>query len=100
MGRFRHAARIAGGYILLVVGVAGLFLPVIQGMLLIVAGAALLGWDLKALRDTRHRVASWWRRKSGDGCPPPPESREGLPPPACREPRGAAEGEELSRGGK
>lgn len=63
VSRFRHAARIAGGYTLLAVGVIGLFLPVIQGTLLIIAGAAMLGWDLTALKKIRRRIAAWWRRE-------------------------------------
>ncbi len=81
MGRFKHAARIAAGYALLVLGVAGLFLPFLQGTLMIVAGAALLGWDLKALRDARHRLVSWWRGGRGKMPPSPPAPREGLFPP-------------------
>lgn len=61
MSKLKHVARIAGGYILLVIGVAGLFLPVIPGTLLIIAGAAMLGWDLKKMKDARDRVVSWWR---------------------------------------
>jgi uncharacterized membrane protein YbaN (DUF454 family) len=55
--------RIVCGYILLVLGVIGLFLPVLQGTLMILAGAALLGWDLKPLREFKGRICSWWRRR-------------------------------------
>jgi uncharacterized protein YqgC (DUF456 family) len=61
MSRIKHVARIAGGYTLLGIGVAGLFLPVIPGTLLIIAGAAMLGWDLKKIKGVRDRVVSWWR---------------------------------------
>ncbi len=61
MSRIKHAARIAAGYTLLVIGVLGLFLPIIQGVLLIIAGAAILGWDLKNIKGARNRVVSWWR---------------------------------------
>ncbi len=61
--RFRHAARIAGGYALLALGVIGLFLPILQGTLMIVAGAAMLGWDLTVLRRIRRRVIVRLRRR-------------------------------------
>jgi uncharacterized protein YqgC (DUF456 family) len=61
MSRLRHVAKITGGYALLVTGVIGLFLPVVQGVLLIIAGAAVLGWDLKKFKVARDRVVSWWR---------------------------------------
>jgi drug/metabolite transporter (DMT)-like permease len=55
--------RIICGYLLLVLGVIGLFLPVLQGVLMILAGAALLGWDLTFLKRWRERLASWWRER-------------------------------------
>lgn len=61
MSRVKHVARIAAGYALLVVGVIGLFVPILQGTLMILAGAALLGWDLKWIRDARDRIVAWWR---------------------------------------
>ena len=70
MSRIRHAARIAGGYTLLVLGVAGLFLPLLQGMLLIIAGAAMLGWDLKKMREARDRLGAWALRLVGKERPP------------------------------
>lgn len=98
MHRVRHAARIAVGYLLLVIGVIGLFLPVIQGVLLIIAGATMLGWDLKKIKDARNRAVAWWRRTRG-AAGTPPEPREGPPPRACRAPgAGAQDKEPLRRG--
>jgi len=49
------------GYTLLALGFIGLFLPILQGTLMILAGAALLGWDLSFLKRARDRLLSWWR---------------------------------------
>jgi hypothetical protein len=55
----KHWLRVGGGWCLLIVGVAGLFLPVIQGLLCIAAGLTLLS--------TEYRWASvclaWVKRK-------------------------------------
>jgi hypothetical protein len=91
MRRFRHAARIAGGYTLLVVGVIGLFLPVLQGVLLIIAGAAMLGWDLKKMRNARDRLISLVRRRTGRARPCAPASDGRRSPPAARSGTGGGE---------
>ncbi|HOE28138.1 MAG: hypothetical protein IT574_06480 [Candidatus Aureabacteria bacterium] len=70
MRRLGHAARIAGGYILLFLGIIGLFLPLLQGVLLIVAGATMLGWDLEKMREARSRIAARVRRFAGRRRPP------------------------------
>ncbi len=62
MAGFRRILRLVCGYTLLVIGIIGLFLPFIQGILLIIAGAAVLGWDLSFLKKIRKRLAFW--RKS------------------------------------
>lgn len=79
MRRLVHAARIAGGYTLLILGIIGLFLPLLQGVLLIVAGATLLGWDLEKMREARNRIAARFRRFAGGSRSPsagkdPPDS--------------------------
>jgi membrane protein implicated in regulation of membrane protease activity len=55
----KHWLRVGGGWCLLMVGVAGLFLPIIQGLLCIAAGLTLLS--------TEYRWASvclaWVKRK-------------------------------------
>jgi Putative transmembrane protein (PGPGW) len=55
----KHWLKVGGGWCLLIVGVAGLFLPIIQGLLCIAAGLTLLS--------TEYRWASvcleWVKRK-------------------------------------
>jgi uncharacterized protein YqgC (DUF456 family) len=61
----RHL-KIAAGLALLIVGVAGLVLPIIPGVPLLVAGAAILGPRHPIIRPFSVRWR-WWRkyRKSG-----------------------------------
>jgi uncharacterized membrane protein YbaN (DUF454 family) len=47
------------GYALLVAGVAGCFLPLLPGIPLLIAGAAVLGWDHPLVRPW----AKYLRRK-------------------------------------
>jgi hypothetical protein len=61
--------RNVGGSCLIVVGVAGLFLPFLQGILLILAGVAMLDFEgkeemIERLRESppAQRVIGWWRR--------------------------------------
>jgi len=72
--------RIVLGSILLVLGVAGLALPLLQGLLFIILGVLLLAKDIplfariagrvrsrfprisRAAEDTRRRFVEWWRR--------------------------------------
>lgn len=67
MSRIKRLVRVVCGYTLLVLGIIGLFLPVLQGTLMIIAGAALLGWDLSFLKRARDRLLSWWHNKFGRG---------------------------------
>jgi len=55
--------RLAVGLVLLVLGFAGLFLPVLQGMLLIALGTALLSVDVRALARWRCAAVAWWCRQ-------------------------------------
>lgn len=55
-GFFRHVA----GWGCLVLGVAGLFLPILQGWLLIGLGALLLSPDVPVFR----RLVAWIERRS------------------------------------
>ena len=61
MNRIKKIVRMVCGYTLLALGFIGLFLPILQGTLMILAGAALLGWDLSFLKRARDRLLSWWR---------------------------------------
>jgi uncharacterized membrane protein YbaN (DUF454 family) len=61
VSRIKRLLRLICGYTLLVLGIIGLFLPILQGTLMILAGAALLGWDLSFLKRGRDRLVSWLR---------------------------------------
>ena len=70
--RFRpwRVLRIASGFLLLALGIIGLFLPILQGVLMILAGLAVLGKDLPWSRAITERLAAFVRRRaSGDGKP-------------------------------
>ena len=60
---FWRVIRIGFGFLLLGAGVVGLFLPVLQGVLMILAGLALLGRDLPWARRLTDRMASWVRKR-------------------------------------
>ena len=70
-----RVVRIAAGFLLLVLGVIGLFLPILQGVLMILAGLAVLGKDLPWSRAVTKRLASFVRRRrargKGSGAPAP-----------------------------
>lgn len=57
--------RIASGFLLLGLGVIGLFLPILQGVLMILAGLAVLGKDLPWSRAITDRLAGFVRRQAG-----------------------------------
>jgi uncharacterized protein YqgC (DUF456 family) len=61
MGQFWRWARIVGGFVLISVGIVGLFVPVLQGIALIVAGLLLLAREYHWAR----RVLGWVRGKRG-----------------------------------
>ncbi len=70
--RFRpwRVLRIASGFLLLALGVIGLFLPILQGVLMILAGLAVLGKDLPWSRAITDRLAELVKRRaSRDGKP-------------------------------
>ena len=64
--RFRpwRVLRIASGFLLLVLGVIGLFLPILQGVLMILAGLAVLGKDLPWSRAITDRLAGFVKRRA------------------------------------
>ena len=49
--------RIVAGILLIIFGIIGIFLPFLQGLLFIVIGLALLGFDIKRLRKLRPYLA-------------------------------------------
>ncbi len=56
--------RIVAGFLLLAVGVVGLFLPVLQGVLMILGGLAILGRDLPWARRITDRLSRFIRRRA------------------------------------
>lgn len=56
--------RIASGFLLLALGIIGLFLPILQGVLMILAGLAVLGKDLPWSRKIIDRLAGFVRRRA------------------------------------
>ncbi len=56
--------RIASGFLLLALGVIGLFLPILQGVLMILAGLAVLGKDLPWSRKITDRLAAFVKRRA------------------------------------
>jgi len=70
--------RIASGFLLLALGVIGLFLPILQGVLMILAGLAVLEKDLPWSRKITDWLAEFVRRRSarGKGAGPTPSRPE------------------------
>lgn len=64
--RFRpwRVLRIASGFLLLALGIIGLFLPILQGVLMILAGLAVLGKDLPWSRAITDRLAGFVKRRA------------------------------------
>jgi len=67
--RAKKLLRNVGGACLIVVGVAGLFLPFLQGVLLILAGVAMLDFEgkqemIERFRESppAQRLIGWWHR--------------------------------------
>ena len=59
----KRAARIVGGVCCLVLGVAGLFLPFLQGILLLVLGLSLLSPESERVRRLLEWVRAFAQRK-------------------------------------
>ena len=70
--------RVAAGLLLLLLGVIGLFLPILQGVLMILAGLALLGRDFPWSRAITEWLANFVRkraaRRRGSRAPARPEA--------------------------
>jgi len=56
--------RRVAGIVFIGLGIVGLFVPFIQGILLIVLGAALLGSSMarKMLAKMHEKICAWWKR--------------------------------------
>ncbi|MXW70434.1 MAG: hypothetical protein F4Y71_06565 [Acidobacteria bacterium] len=79
--RFRpwRVLRIASGFLLLALGVIGLFLPILQGVLMILAGLAVLGKDLPWSRAITDRLAGFVKRRAEDRAARKREREEAAP---------------------
>lgn len=62
MAQARRLARIIIGFVLIVLGIVGLFLPFLQGIALIAAGLLLLAPEFRWAR----RLLDWVRHKWGE----------------------------------
>ena len=58
--------RIVAGVALVILGIVGLVLPLLQGILFIVLGLGLLSVDIQPVRRLRGHVARWIRGKRKD----------------------------------
>ncbi|MBI5166994.1 MAG: PGPGW domain-containing protein [candidate division NC10 bacterium] len=65
-GGWWRAGRIVLGWVLIIIGIAGLFLPFIQGILLIIAGLAILSKDSPWARRWMELVKGWTKRGEKD----------------------------------
>jgi len=69
----RRSLKLGGGWCLLVVGVAGLFLPVIQGLLCIAGGLTLLSteyrWAALCLESVRRKIPLRKQKKASQHQP-------------------------------
>lgn len=63
--------RLVTGWLLIGLGILGLFLPFLQGIALIVAGAALLGRDSPPGKLVRNWRAAYLKRRRRGGRPSP-----------------------------
>ena len=59
---FKIFKKIAG-VILIIIGVIGLFLPIIQGVLLILAGLFLLGIKKEQIKGWANKTKKWFKKK-------------------------------------
>ncbi len=58
---FFRMVRLVGGWLLVVVGFIGLFLPILQGILMIAAGVALLSGESRIIRRLVDRARPYYR---------------------------------------
>jgi uncharacterized protein YqgC (DUF456 family) len=62
---YDNGGRVAVGVSLLVLGAIGLFVPVLQGVLLILLGLTLLGnkWAREKLKKAHYHIKGWLKRR-------------------------------------
>ena len=67
--RIWRLVRLTTGWALLVLGVIGLFLPFLQGILLIASGLAILSTESRWAKNLLERLRGWRHRlrRGGDG---------------------------------
>ncbi len=58
--------RLTAGWSLILVGVVGLFLPILQGILLIASGLAVLSTESRWARAALDRFAAWRKSRRSD----------------------------------
>ena len=61
--------RLTAGWSLIIVGIIGLFLPILQGVLLILSGLAVLSTESRWARALLDRFAAWRRTRRQDKDP-------------------------------
>ncbi|MCI0568809.1 MAG: PGPGW domain-containing protein [Acidobacteria bacterium] len=62
--------RLSAGWALLILGIIGLFLPVLQGLVFIASGLALLSADLPWAKRLLEHFSRWRARRLGSRRPP------------------------------
>jgi uncharacterized membrane protein YbaN (DUF454 family) len=58
--------RLTAGWSLIAVGIVGLFLPFLQGILLIVSGLAVLSTESRWAKVLLQRFSAWMKARRGD----------------------------------
>ncbi len=61
--KLKKIAQLALGYLLLALGIAGLFLPILQGILLIMLGLLVLSWHAPWAERLLHRLRDRFPRQ-------------------------------------
>ena len=61
--------RLTTGWFLIAIGVVGLFLPVLQGILFIASGLAVLSTESRWARAILDRFSAWRKARRGDKNP-------------------------------
>ncbi len=64
-----RALRLTAGWSLIVIGVIGLFLPVLQGILFLASGLAVLSTESRWARNLLDRFAAWRKARRKDRNP-------------------------------
>ncbi|GEM_PF-6184322 len=57
---WKRIARIAGGFLLLAIGVIGAFIPILQGWVFVIGGLGLLSYEFVWARRLRDKIKKWF----------------------------------------